>query len=72
MHQAFPSISLLSLHNYDVKWPNVINAWEPERQGDLILQYRFKFWGGPQITIRNVWKEAKLGFQSPMSDRQIP
>jgi len=26
--------ALLSLHNYDVKWPNLKFTWERERQGD--------------------------------------
>ena len=31
---AFLYISLPSLHNYDVKWPNFKFTWERERQGD--------------------------------------
>jgi len=34
VHHAFLYISLLSLHNYDVKWPNFKFTWEQERQGD--------------------------------------
>ena len=34
VHHAFLYISLLSLHNYDVKWPNFKFIWERERQGD--------------------------------------
>ena len=34
VHHAFLYISLLSLHNYDVKWPNFKFTWERERQGD--------------------------------------
>ena len=33
-HNAFLYISLPSLHNYDVKWPNFKFTWERERQGD--------------------------------------
>ena len=33
VHHAFLYISLLFLHNYDVKWPHVKFTWEPERQG---------------------------------------
>ena len=33
-HHAFLYISLPSLHNYDVKWPNFKFTWERERQGD--------------------------------------
>ena len=34
VHHAFLYISLPSLHNYDVKWPNFIFTWERKRQGD--------------------------------------
>jgi len=34
VHHAFLYISLLSLHNYNVKWPNFKFTWERERQGD--------------------------------------
>ena len=34
VHHAFLYIFLLSLHNYDVKWPNFKFIWERERQGD--------------------------------------
>ena len=34
VHHAFLYISLLSLHNYYVKWPNFKFTWERERQGD--------------------------------------
>ena len=34
VRHAFLYISLLSLHNYDVKWPNFKFTWERERQGD--------------------------------------
>ena len=34
VHHAFLYISLQSLHNYDVKWPNFEFTWERERQGD--------------------------------------
>ena len=34
VHHAFVYISLLSLHNYDVKWPNLKFTWERERQGE--------------------------------------
>ena len=34
MHHAFLYISLLSLHNYDMKWPNFKFTWEREPQGD--------------------------------------
>ena len=33
-NRSFLYISLLSLHNYDVKWPNLKFTWERERQGD--------------------------------------
>ena len=33
-NNAFLHISLHSLHNYDVKWPNFKFTWERERQGD--------------------------------------
>ena len=35
VHHAFFYVSLLSLHNYDVKWSNFNFTWERERQGDL-------------------------------------
>ena len=34
VHHVFLYISLLSLHNYGVKWPNFKFTWERERQGD--------------------------------------
>ena len=34
VHHAFLYISLLSLHNYDVKWPNFKFTWQQERQDD--------------------------------------
>ena len=34
VHHAFLYLSLPSLHNYDVKWPNFKFTWERERQGD--------------------------------------
>ena len=34
VHHAFLYISLLSLHNYDVNWPNFKITWEWERLGD--------------------------------------
>ena len=34
VHHTFLYISFLSLHNYDVKWPNFKFTWERERQGD--------------------------------------
>ena len=33
-HHAFVYIPFLSLHNYDVKWPNFKFTWEREQQGD--------------------------------------
>ena len=36
VHHAFLYISLPSLHNYDMKWPNFTFIWERERQ-------RYKF-----------------------------
>ena len=33
-NNAFLYISLHSLHNYDVKWPNFKFTWEREQQGD--------------------------------------
>ena len=34
VHHAFLYISLQSLHNYDMKWPNFKFTWEQERQGN--------------------------------------
>ena len=34
VHHTFLYTSFLSLHNYDVKWPNFKFTWERERQGD--------------------------------------
>ena len=34
VHHAFLYISLLLLHNYDVKWPNLKFTWEQEQQGE--------------------------------------
>ena len=37
VHHAFLYISLPSLHNYDVKWPNFELTWERDRQGDKFI-----------------------------------
>ena len=39
VHHAFLYISLLSLHNYDLKWPNFKFTWERERQGDEFYHF---------------------------------
>ena len=48
VHHAFLYISLPSLHNYDVKWPNFKFTWERERQGDKFYHLCMsELWPGP-------------------------
>ena len=42
LQHAFLYISLLSPHNYDVKWPNLKSTWEGERQGDKFFSLPLK------------------------------
>ena len=42
LQHAFLYISLLSLHNYDVKWPNFKSTWEGERQGNKFFSLPLK------------------------------
>ena len=77
MHHAFLYISLPSLHNYDVKWPNFTFIWGRERQGDkfyhiclnlgavLSLQLQHKF---PSF----VYFSATFSRTSRLSHRKIP
>ena len=79
VHHAFLHISLQSLYNYDMKWPNFKFTWERERQGDKFyhlcqnlgavpsLQLQTKF---PSLSNRapwnnreKKWKDAKYIFQ---------
>ena len=46
VYHAFLYISLQSLHNYDVKWPNFKLTWERERQGDKFYHLCSADYGG--------------------------
>ena len=79
VHHAFLQISLLSLYNYDMKWPNFKFTWEWERQGDKFyhlfqnlgavpsLQLQTKFPSScnrvPWNNREKKWKDAKYIFQ---------
>ena len=79
VHHAFLYISLQSLYNYDMKWPNFKFTWEWERQGDKFyhlcqnlgavpsLQLQTKFPSSsnrvPWNNREKKWKDAKYIFQ---------
>ena len=52
VHHAFLYISLLSLHNYDVKWPNFKLTWERERQGDKFYHLRLNSDAAPSLQLQ--------------------
>ena len=47
VHHAFLYISLLSLHKYDVKWPDFKFICERERQRDITVPSLFELARGP-------------------------
>ena len=53
VHHAFLYISLLSLHNYDVKWPNFKLTWEQERQGDIFYHLCMNSGAVPSIQLQS-------------------
>ena len=53
VHHAFLYISLLSLHNYDVKWPNFKFTWEQERQGDKFYHLCMNSGAVPSLQLQS-------------------
>ena len=52
VHHAFLYISLPSLHNYDVKWPNFKFTWERERQGDKFYHLGLNSCAVPSLQLQ--------------------
>ena len=52
MHHAFLYISLLSLHNYDMKWPNFKFSWERQRQADKSYHLCLNLGAVPSIHLQ--------------------
>ena len=52
VHHAFLYISLPSLHNYDVKWPNFKFTWERERQGDKFYHLGLNSGAVPSLQLQ--------------------
>ena len=50
-HHAFLYISLPSLHDYDVKWPNFKVFWEQERQGDKFCHLCLNSGAAPSLQL---------------------
>ena len=53
VHHAFLYISLLSIHNYDVKWPNFKFTWEQERQGDKFYHLCMNSGAVPSLQLQS-------------------
>ena len=60
VHHAFLYISLPSLRNYDVKWPNFKFTWEWKRQGDKFYHLCPNLSAFPSLQLQ------------PLSDREVP
>ena len=52
LHHAFLFISLLSLHNYDVKWPNVKFTWEREGRGNKFYHLCLNSCAVPSLQVQ--------------------
>ena len=52
VHHAFLYISLPSLHNYDVKWPNFKFIRERERQGDKLYHLGLNSGAVPSLQLQ--------------------
>ena len=52
VHPAFLYISLPSLHNYDVKWPNFKFTWEQERQGYKFYHFCPNWSASPSLQLQ--------------------
>ena len=52
VHHAFLYISLLSLHNYDVKWPNFKFTLERERQADKFYHLCLNLGAVPSLHLQ--------------------
>ena len=52
VHHAFLYISLLSQHNYDVKWPNFKFIWKRERQGDKLYHLSLNLGAVPSLQLQ--------------------
>ena len=59
LHHAFLYISLQSLHNYDVKWPNFMFTWERERQGDKLYNLCQNWGAVPSLQLQPKFPSLK-------------
>ena len=59
VHHAFWYISLQSLHNYDVKWPNFKFTWERERQGDKFYHLFQHLGAVPSLQLQPIFPSFK-------------
>ena len=59
VHHAFLYISLPSLHNYDVKWPNFKFTWERERQADKFYQLCQNLGAVPSLQLQSKFPSFK-------------
>ena len=53
VHHTFLCISFLSLHNYDVKWPNFKFTWERERQGNKFYHLCLNSGAVPSLQLQH-------------------
>ena len=60
VHHAFLYISMPSLRNYDVKWPDFKFTWEWKRQGDKFYHLCPNLSAFPSLHLQ------------PLSDREVP
>ena len=86
MHHDFLYVSLSSLHDYDLKWPNFKFFWGRERQGDKFYHLCLNSGAAPlfssninSLLFSNwstwdnremVWKHAESFFQRPVNGRR--
>ena len=59
VHHAFLYISLLSLHNYDAKWPDFKFIWERERQGDMFYHLCLNSGEVPSLQLQPKFSSLK-------------
>ena len=59
VHRIFLCISSLSLHNYNVKWPNFKFTWERERQGDEFYHLCLNSGAVPSLQLQTKFPSFK-------------
>ena len=60
VHHAFLYIPFLSLHNYDVKWPNFKFTWERERRGNKFYHLCQNSGAVPSLQLQPKFPSFKL------------